>query len=327
MINKTYVSVLYFLAITCFISKSYAQKELIKNPIVKGYYADPTMVKHEGTYYIYATIDPWGGKELGVLETKDFKTFTQRHINWPTKEACTSPTSKGAMVWAPSVVRGRNGKFYMYVAVGSEVWAGVSDKPLGPWKNTKADNSPLIKGNSYPGVHNIDPDCFIDEDGQAYLYWGSGFKWLNGHCMAVKLKTDMVTFDGEAKEITPPNYFEAPHMVKRKGTYYLMYSYGKAIDGTYQIRYSSGKTPFGPWQEGSNDPILSTSKDSTTLGPGHHTVFVENGQHYILYHRIFPQKKDLVLRELCIDSLNFDKSNHILNIRPKGVVTFIKQGK
>jgi beta-xylosidase len=301
----------------------FAQQNFIKNPIMPGYFADPTIIKNNGTYYIYATIDPWGGDELGVLETKDFKTFTQKHINWPTKKACTSPTSHDAKVWAPSI-RKANGKYYMYVAVGSEVWAGVSEHPLGPWKNAKADNSPLVKFTDYRDVHNIDPDCFIDDDGQAYLYWGSGFNWVNGHCMAVKLKKDMVTFDGKPIEITPPHYFEAPHLVKRNGLYYLMYSYGKAIDASYQVRYSVSKTPFGPWTEGPNDPILSTSADSTTYGPGHHTVFRENGQYYILYHRIHPQKKDFVLRQLCIDSLNFDVTGNILKIKPGGVTSFVK---
>ena len=132
-------------AVSCFFQPVYSQKGQITNPIVQGYYADPTIIKEKGIFYIYATIDPWGGRELGLLTTKDFLTFKIRHINWPTKEACTSPTSGGAMVWAPSI-RKVNGKFYMYVAVGSEVWAGISDKPLGPWKNAKADNTPLNQG-------------------------------------------------------------------------------------------------------------------------------------------------------------------------------------
>jgi beta-xylosidase len=302
-------------------AKSLAQDNYIRNPIMAGYYADPAIIKDKGTYYIYATIDPWGAAELGVLETKDFKTFTKRNINWPTKQACTSPTSNSNMVWAPSI-RKSHGKFYMYVAVGSEVWAGVADNPLGPWKNAKPDNTPLVGAKDFPAVHNIDPDCFIDDDGQAYLYWGSGFNWVNGRCMAVKLKKDMTTFDGTPQDITPPHYFEAPHMVKRNSLYYLMYSYGKAIDGTYQVRYATGHTPSGPWREGANDPILSTTADSGTIGPGHHTVFKEKGQYYILYHRIHPQKKEFVLRELCIDSLNFDNEGTILKIKPAGVSNF-----
>jgi len=297
-----------------------AKKKMITNPIMDRYFADPSIVKVGDTFYIYATIDPWGGEELGVFETKDFKIFEQKHINWPTKKACTSPTSNGSMVWAPSVVKVPDGKFYMYVSVGSEVWAGTSDSPLGPWKNLKPDNSPLIQGNYFPGFHMIDAECFIDSDGQSYLYWGSGLNWVNGHCFVVKLAGDMVTFVGEPEDITPPNYFEAPFMYKRHGMYYLMYSNGKAIDTTYNIRYSTSKTPFGPWEEGVNSPILKTSAGSITYGPGHHAVFTENGQSYILYHRIFPQKQDYVLRQLCLDSLNFDEEGNIKKIDPKGVM-------
>ena len=177
------------------------EKTIIKNPIVDGYFADPTIVKYEGIFYIYATIDPWGGNELAVLTTKDFKTFERKHINWPTKKACTSPTSWGTMVWAPSVVKVQNGKFYMYVSVGSEIWVGTSELPLGPWKNAKADSSPLITSKAFPGFHMIDAECFIDTDGKAYLYWGSGLNWVNGHCFAVKLDKDMVKFIGEPKDI------------------------------------------------------------------------------------------------------------------------------
>jgi beta-xylosidase len=228
------------------------------------------------------------------------------------------------MVWAPSVRKAKDGKYYMYVSVGSEVWAGVSKTPLGPWKNLKADNTPLIKKNDFPQVHNIDADCFIDEDGQAYLYWGSGFNWVNGHCMAVKLKKDMISFDGTPREVTPANYFEGPHMIKRNGKYYLMFSEGKAIDATYRVGYAVGKTPFGPFEYGPNSPILTTTKDSTTYGPGHHTVFREKGQDYILYHRIYPQKEKYVLRQLCLDSLNYLQDGSMKKVEPKGVKQFVK---
>ncbi len=205
------------------------------------------IVRYNDTYYIYATIDPWGGEELGVLESKDFINWEQKHFNWPTKKTCTSETSGDAMVWAPSVIRAGNGKFYMYVSVGSEIWTGVGDHPLGPWKNAKDDNSPLIHRNYFPRYHMIDVQCFIDEDGMIYLYWGSGLDWIIGACFVVELEGDMVTFKSEPRNITPPNYFEGPFMLTKNGTHYLMYSDGKDIDATYKIRYSTGKTPFGSW--------------------------------------------------------------------------------
>jgi len=296
-----------------------AAEAVITNPIIDGYYADPTVVKHNGDYYIYATIDPWGADDLAVLVTKDFKTFKKEKLNWPTKAQCTSPTSGDAKVWAPGVVKGTDGKFYMYVSVGSEVWGGVADNPLGPWKNMKADNTPLVSKNDFPKVHNIDADCFIDTDGQAYLYWGSGYNWVNGICMTVKLKKDMHTFDGTPQDVTPPDYFEGPHMIKRNNKYYLMFSQGKAIDATYKVGYATGNSPFGPFTKGVNSPILQTTKDSVTYGPGHNTVFTDKGQDYILYHRIKPQKQDYVLRQLCVDSLKFDNAGNILPVEPKGI--------
>lgn len=293
----------------------------ITNPILPGYFADPTIIKDNGFFYIYATEDPWGGDSLGVFETKDFVSFTRRHLNWPTKQACTSSTSHDSKVWAPSVVKGADGKFHMFVSVGSEVWAGVADGPLGPWKNSRPDNSPLVRYDDFKeiNIHNIDADAFVDEDGTAYLYWGSGFHWINGHCLAAKLTADMNAFDGKPVEVTPPHYFEGPHMIKRKRKYYLMFSEGKAINETYRIGYAVGSSPFGPFTEGANSPILKTIPNTPTIGPGHHTVFNEKGQDYILYHRIYPQAKDYVLRQLCVDSLKFDSYENILPVTPRGI--------
>lgn len=293
----------------------------ISNPIHKGYFADPEIIKEGDTYYIYATIDPWGGEKLAILETKDFKSFTTHNPNWPTKEACSSPTSGDAMVWAPDVIKAGNGKYYMYISVGSEIWAGVSENPLGPWKNAKEDNSPLIKSTLYPEYHMIDAHSFIDDDGQAYLFWGSGLNWINGRCFAVKLKEDMISFEGEIEDVTPPNYFEAPYMFKKNDKYYMTYSDGKAIDSTYKIRYSVADSPLGPWSEGKNSPIATTSSKEEVYGPGHNSIFIEDDQYYLLYHQIYPQEEDYVLRQLRLDSLNFDTENNIKKITFRGVAT------
>ncbi|MFG6686056.1 family 43 glycosylhydrolase [Mariniflexile sp. HNIBRBA6329] len=327
----SYVCVLFLVAYSCK-QKAESKKEekpaLVKitNPIVDGYFADPTLVKYEGKYYMYATIDPWGGDELAVFESSDFKNWERKHINWPTKEACISPTSQESRVWAPCVIQAPNEKFYMYVSIGSEVWVGVSDKPLGPWGNAKPDGSPLVKGDMFPEYHMIDAEVFVDDDGKSYLYWGSGLKWKNGHCFAVQLNEDMISYDASAvKDITPPHYFEAPFMIKRNNKYYLMYSEGKCIDSTYKVCYSVGETPFGPWKEGVNSPVLTTSKDSTTLGPGHHAMFKESNQDYILYHRI-KDNNDTLLREIAVDSLNFDAEGNMLKVEPKGgIMSFINK--
>lgn len=297
----------------------------IENPMLGGdYVADPSVLKFEDTYYLYATIDPWGADELAVYESVDFVNWEQKHLNWPTKEQCTSAGSNVSMVWAPSVIQALDGKFYMYVSVGSEVWVGESNHPLGPWKNAKVDESPLISGNSQPGYHMIDAEVFIDTDGQAYLYWGSGWNWENGHCFVAKLNKDMCSFNGEIIDVTPPNYFEAPFMLKRDDTYYLMYSDGKCTNESYKVRYAKGNSPFGPWEEGVNSPILSTSADSTTLGPGHHTIYSENGQDFILYHRIHNNHNTL-LRETCVGYLKFNAGGEMRKVDLSETVFFQKE--
>lgn len=286
--------------------------------------ADPSIVKLDDTHYLYATIDPWGGDSLQVIYSRDFENWTTTRLNWPTKAACQTPISRSSRVWAPGVTLGPNGKYYMYVSVGSEVWVGVSEHPLGPWKNAREDGGTLVSTDLYPEFHMIDAEPFIDDDGQAYLYWGSGLKWVNGHCFVAKLNEDMASFAEEPRDVTPPNYFEAPIMIKRDGRYYLMYSEGKCTNATYKVQYSVGDSPYGSWELGANSPILSTSADSTTIGPGHHTVFSENGQDYILYHRIFSSDTSALLRQLAIDSLNMDQAGNLLKVQPSGVTSFIR---
>lgn len=274
------------------------------NPLLPGYFADPSILRHDGKWYIYATIDPWGGDRLGVWESEDFANWTFRSINWPTKAAATSAESSDAMVWAPSVVRGRDGRFWMYVSVGSEVWVGTADHPLGPWRDANG-SKPLIGRNYRPGFHMIDAEAFIDDDGTAYLYWGSGLNWVNGHCFVVKLKPDMVSFDGEPRDVTPGHYFEGPFLFKVGKRYFLTYSDGKTTSDTYQVRYAVGDSPLGPFTEASNNPILATDAARQIISPGHHAIFGDRGRSYILYHRHgLPWREGgPVLRQIAVDRL------------------------
>ncbi|HEY9155681.1 MAG TPA: family 43 glycosylhydrolase, partial [Opitutaceae bacterium] len=175
------------------------------NPILPGYFADPTLLQVDKKAYIYATLDPWGDRSVGCWESDDFKNWTYRVLNWPTKAACSSKEASDAGVWAPSVVQGPDKKFYMAVSVGSEVWLGRANSPLGPWKNVLQDR-PFITRNFNPGYHMIDAELFVDDDKQVYLYWGSGLNWVNGRCFVGKLNSRMDAFSGEVRDVTPEDY-------------------------------------------------------------------------------------------------------------------------
>ncbi|WP_241557343.1 family 43 glycosylhydrolase [Croceibacterium ferulae] len=289
-----------------------------RNPLLPGYFADPSIVQDGGRWHIFATIDPWGSRQLGLWTSENGRDWSFSRPEWPTKAAATTPDSSDAMVWAPSVIRARNGQWFMYVSVGSEVWVGTAPSAAGPWRDANG-GKPLIAKSFAPEYHMIDAEAFIDDDGTAYLYWGSGHNWQNGHCFAVRLKPDMVTFDGEPVDVTPANYFEAPLMVKQGDRYLLTYSDGKTTTDTYKVRYAVGDTPFGPFQEAANSPILVTDDDRNVISPGHHTIFRSGGQPYILYHRQalpWVPGRDEVLRQVVIDPLDVRSDGTIANVRP-----------
>lgn len=297
--------------------KAEMQMSEIHNPILPGYFADPSLVQYEDKFYLYTTADPWGGDFLPCWVSDDFRNWTFHKLNWPTKAACTTPISHGNMVWAPSVIQ-KGDMFYMYVSVGSEVWCGKASHPLGPWENALGDK-PMIPFDTTRYYHVIDAEAFIDEDGEAYLYWGSGWGWTNGHCFAARLNDDMASFATEPVEVTPTRYFEAPYMQKHNGKYYLTYSEGKTISDTYEVRYAVGDNPFGPFVEAANSPILTTDRELDVYGPGHHTLFTYDSKTYILYHRHrWPFLNDgSAFRQTCLSELTFnDSENEINNITP-----------
>jgi arabinoxylan arabinofuranohydrolase len=318
---KTAPAILWFLLCTL-VAGSFAQTPTPAwnapgnvNPFIPGYYADASILQTKSEVFLYATEDPWGGHTLGCWRSRDLQSWRSCELNWPTKEAATSPTSRDSMVWAPSVVQ-KNGRYYMYVSVGSEVWAGTADSPTGPWKNALGDR-PLIPGNYRPGFHMIDAEAFIDTDGQAYLYWGSGLNWVNGHCFVVRLKPDMITFDGQPRDITPAHYFEGPFLSKHNGRYLLSYSEGKTTDASYNVRYAVSDSPFGPFHEGRNSPLLVSDTAHNILGPGHHAIFERNGKTYIVYHRhSLPFDTSSVKRQLCMDELLFDPDGEPQKVEP-----------
>lgn len=293
------------------------------NPLLPGYYADPTIIEENGTFYIYATSDmqSWDDiTKLAVWSSKDFVTWKCDYLNWPTKDACKSATGTASGVWAPSVIKAPNGKFYMYVTVGQEIWVGVAEKPTGPWTNALADNAPFIRHKEYYFVETIDAECFVDDDGQAYLYWGSsnsGFD-IEGRCLGVKLNADMISFKEQPQDVTPPHYFEAPYMFKKNGTYYFSYSWGKTWDQTYQVRYATGPTAFGPWTEGMMRPILGTDeKDDKIKSTGHHSILKFKDKYYIVYHRFNTLDRYPIaqkLRQVAADELLFNTDGSIKRV-------------
>lgn len=178
--------------------------------------------------------------------------------------------------WA-SEVEERNGKFYFYISAehktkpGKAIGVAVADNPEGHFRD--ALGHALITNDmtnkSESSFDDIDPTVFVDDDGQAYLYWG------NNTCYYVKLKENMIEIDGEIHTVDLPRFTEAPFLHKNKNTYYLSYAYGWSESIAYATSNSlEGSLTF---QKIINRPVNNCRTN-------HQSIIEFKGQSYFIYH-------------------------------------------
>ncbi|MCA5003824.1 family 43 glycosylhydrolase [Sphingobacterium bovistauri] len=293
------------------------------NPILPGYFADPTIKKIKDTYYIYATTDGNGGG-LGpsqVWTSKDFMNWTIQPMNWPNTH----------WYWAPDMTQGYDGRYYLYYSQPVEIFGAVSESPIGPWHSLGKDGSSIIPNYLIPGVITLDAQTFKDDDGKIYMYWGTWGIYPDHGCAVGLLNEDMKSF--EKVKLIPntdvKDFFEAPYVFKRNNIYYFMYSSGHCEDHTYRVQYATSKVgPMGPFHYESNNPILETNADGTIHGPGHHSLIEENGRHFIVYHRHNnPHSGGGFHRQIAVDELFFDAEGKIKRIigTHQGVEALVKK--
>lgn len=282
------------------------------NPILPGYYADPTVKKIGDTYYLYATTDGtgWGAGPSTVWTSKDFVNWAVQPMNWPNTH----------WYWAPDMTQGYDGRYYLYYSQPVELYGAVSDSPVGPWTSLAENNQSIIPNYMIPGVITLDGQTFTDDDGKIYMFWGTWGIYPDHGCAVGLLNEDMKTF--ERVELIPntvaKEFFEAPVMFKRNGTYYMLYSSGHCEDHTYRVQYVKSDTgPFGPYEYPDENPILVTNDDGTIHGPGHNDVIAVDGRYYIVYHRHNnPHSGGGFHRQVAVDELLFDEKGNILNVVP-----------
>ena len=241
------------------------------NPIIPGYFADPTIRKFGDTYYLYATTDGTGNGygPPQVWISKDFVNWTNVTMNWPTTE----------VVWAPDVVQQPDGSYRYYYCTPCEIRVGESDSPTGPWKNRLGASDAVLVPDRF--VHNaitLDPQLFVDDDGSEYLYFGTWGIYKGFGCGVAKLSADGKSFSD--KKLIPNteiiDFFEAPYVFKKDGKYYFTYSSGSCHDDTYRVQYAISETgPMGPYTY--KGCILKTNSDQTVHGPGHHSIQYPRG--------------------------------------------------
>ena len=285
------------------------------NPVIPGYFADPTIKKFGDTYYMYATTDGSGAGfgPAQVWTSKDFVNWTLMPMNWPDSH----------WIWAPDVIRHTDGRYYYFYCQPCIIHCGVSETPRGPWKNILGESEAVLVPDRFvTNAITLDGQTFVDDDGSVYLYWGTWGIYKGFGCGAGKMTPDLKGFT-ETRLI--PNteavdFFEAPFVLKRNGIYYFMYSSGSCHDHTYRVQYATSDNPLGPYEY--KGCILETNEDGTVHGPGHHSILKEGDDYYIVYHRHDnPHSNRGFHRQLCMDKMEFAADGSIRKVIPthKGV--------
>ncbi|WP_072881371.1 family 43 glycosylhydrolase [Flagellimonas taeanensis] len=290
------------------------------NPILPGYFADPTIKKFGDIYYIYATTD--NEMLASGVPTVWYSTNFEHWYNY-TMEVPSLESVNLRNFWAPDIIEGDDGRYYLYFGncqAGCNIYGYVSDTPVGPWEKLNKDDSPVIAHN-YPrkGFPSLDAQFFEDSDGRIYAYWGTWVHYNGGYAVG-ELDTDSMAEVKNSKNIPleeTPEPFEAAYMMKKGDKYILMYSGGSCHDETYNVRYSHSDTPYGPFVPGENNPILSTNEEGTVHGPGHHSVLEENGKYYMVYHKHdYPMTRGGLSRQVSVDEMVFENDSTIRKVIP-----------
>lgn len=274
------------------------------NPLFPGWYADPEIHVFQGRYYIYPTTS--ADFDLQTY----FEVFSSEDLtDWKNEgrilDFSDVPWSTNRAAWAPSAIeRDRRYFFYFSAGDGAGLGVAVADHPAGPFRD--ALGKPLI-GDYHHGAQPIDAHAFLDDDGQAYLYFGG---W--SHCVMVRLKENMIETDGAVVEITPRNskYVEGPFMLKRNGEYYFMWSEGGWGDSSYCVAYARSQSPLGPFEFRAR---IMESDPNVGNGAGHHSVLNIPGtdEWHVCYHRRPIAETNGHRRVVCLDRLVFNADGNI----------------
>jgi len=235
----------------------------VKNPILPGFYSDPSICRVENDYYlvnssfsffpgvpIFHSIDLVHWKQIGhVLDRPSQLKLTNQKVS--------------AGIYAPAI-RYWNGTYYMVTTLMGGSDGGnffvTAKNPAGPWSEPT-----WLKE-----VEGIDPSFFFDDNGKAYLinngpapdnktlYAGHRALWLQEFDLKTqKLIGDRkIIINGGVDLTKKPIWIEGPHIFKNKGYYYLL-----AAEGGTKVEHSEvifrSKDIWGPYEAASINPILT----------------------------------------------------------------------
>jgi len=302
-----------FILMLIMIDRSSAQNPLIRNM----YSADPSARVFGGRVYVFPSHDIIATEGKGRVSwfcMEDYHVFSSANLTDWTDHGVVVTQNKIPWVrpdsysmWAPDCIE-RSGKYYFYFPTspkdtvaygrGFRVGVAVADKPTGPF---------IPQPEPIKDVRGIDPNVFIDKDGQAYLYWSAG------NIYGAKLKENMLELDSEVKtlgDLPSKGLKEGPYLFERNGIYYLTYPHVE--NKTERLEYAIGDNPLGPFK------VTGVIMDESESGcwTNHHSIIQFNNQWYLFYHNKDYSPRFDKARSIRADSLSFNADGTIKKVIP-----------
>ena len=278
----------------------------VPKPALGGFTADPTIRAFGDTYYIYPTTDRpnWNTTEFAVWSSKNLVEWKKESVILDITKDLKWADNKA---WAPDCIE-RDGKYYFYFCANHNIGVAVGSSPTGPFKD--ALGKPLIDDSKIK-TFSIDPHAFIDDDGQAYLYFG------NGTPTVYKLNRDMISFDGPPIEFGLKEFREGIVVFKRNGKYYFMWSIDDARSPNYRVGWGISDSPLGPVKSPDKGFIV-LQKNGNAVATAHHGVVNVPGtdRWYVAYHRHAVPGGGGHKRQVCLVRMEFNEDGTIKPMDP-----------
>ena len=250
----------------------------IQNPIIRGFYPDPSICKANGMYYIAcSSFQFFPG--VPIFESSDL-------INWKQVGHCLTRNDQVALHKVPSsggvfapTLRYHEGTFYMVTnnnTYNQNFYISTRDI-YGEWSD------PV-----FVDQEGIDPSLLFDE---GKVYFTSNGTGQDGNPCILQCEINVETGEKLTESIpiwsgSGGRYLESPHLYHIGDWYYLMAAEGGTEYG-HMITYARSREAFGPFEDFPDNPVLTNrnlgGNQSRIQGIGHGDLIEDDkGNYYIV---------------------------------------------
>ncbi|MEK3966904.1 glycoside hydrolase family 43 protein [Paenibacillus sp. FSL H7-0323] len=230
------------------------------NPILPGFYPDPSITRAEDDYYLVcSSFEYFPG--VPIFHSQDLIHWTQiGHVLNRVSQLDTRKSKSSGGIFAPTI-RYHEGTFYMITTEvhGKGNFYVTATDPTGPWSD------PI----SIP-YGGIDPSLMFDEDGKVYVTTQQGADY-DSHVIQYEidiatgaaLTEPVVIWTGDGGPWT-----EGPHLYKINGMYYIMTASGGTAKEHREI-IGRSSSPYGPFERLPHPILTHSGTDNPIQYLGH----------------------------------------------------------